>query len=540
MRFLGLNIEFARAKKEEVKETYLDQRMNAAYNNHLIHLGSVALPYDGEKSIGQMGPATSYIPNYYLLSTRSWQAYTDNPLAKTGTKKWVDWVLDTGLKLKTNPAKIVLESEGVAMDKKASERFNDIVESRWEVWSNSKFSSFTGEETFNEVSKQVYINAKIGGDCLVVLRLINGLVRVQYFDGQRICNPTNEGPILADGSIISNGVKVSATGKVLGYYLRKDNLLETEFIPAYSEATKLRTAFLVKGSQWRINYHRGMPVVATVLETLLKIDRYREASVGSAEEVAKIAFQVVHQNYSDGSSPLQETLAKAINGGNGQGDDMGTDAAGNVFADKVAVTTNKQVFNNPKGAELKPVNQSTAVSGFTEFYEPNANIIFACIGIPPNVAMSIYNDSFSASRAATKDWDHTMDIERNDFTNQYFHYVYKFWLYSEMIQNKIPAQGYLKAFFEGNIMITEAYERMRFTGPHFPHIDPVKEVKAEREKLGELGKMIPLTTVELATEALGGGDSDSNMEQFADEMQIADNLGIKPKDPVIVEPKENG
>jgi capsid protein len=133
-----------------------------------------------------------------------------------------------------------------------------------------------------------------------------------------------------------------------------------------------------------------------------------------------------------------------------------------------------------------------------------------------------------------------MDIERNDFTNQYFHYVYKFWLYSEMIQNKIPAQSSLKAFFEGNIMITEAYERMRFTGPHFPHIDPVKEVKAEREKLGELGKMIPLTTVELATEALGGGDSDSNMEQFADEMQIADNLGIKPKDPVIVEPKENG
>jgi hypothetical protein len=220
---------------------------------------------------------------------------------------------------------------------------------------------------------------------------------------------------------------------------------------------------------------------------------------------------------------------------------MGTDAAGNAFANKVAVTTNKQVFNNPKGAELKPVNQSTAVSGFTEFYEPNANIIFACIGIPPNVAMSIYNDSFSASRAATKDWDHTMDIERNDFTNQYFHYVYKFWLYSEMIQNKIPAQGYLKAFFKGNIMVTEAYERMRLTGPHFPHIDPVKEVKAEREKLGELGKMIPLTTVELATEALGGGDSDSNMEQFADELQIAKDLKLeheKPEIPVI--PNNNG
>ncbi len=80
-------------------------------------------------------------------------------------------------------------------------------------------------------------------------------------------------------------------------------------------------------------------------------------------------------------------------------------------------------------------------------------------------------------------------------------------------------------------MVTESYEKMRMTGPHFPHIDPLKEVKAEREKLGALGKNIPLTTAELATEALGGGDSDSNIEQFSDEVKTAESFGLveKPK-----------
>ena len=64
----------------------------------------------------------------------------------------------------------------------------------------------------------------------------------------------------------------------------------------------------------------------------------------------------------------------------------------------------------------------------------------------------------------------------------------------------------------------------RFTGPMFPHIDPLKEVNAERAKLGDLAKDIPLTTVEAATEALNGGDSASNLEQFIEELKSAKPL----------------
>jgi capsid protein len=233
---------------------------------------------------------------------------------------------------------------------------------------------------------------------------------------------------------------------------------------------------------------------------------------------------------------LQQNLAKAFSGGGDN--DLAEDESGNKFANNIAVTTNKTAFNNPKGAKIETINQGSNVQGFEPFYMTNANIICAAIGIPPNVAMSVYNDSFSASRAATKDWDHTMDVEREDFTNQFYKHIYKFWLYTEILKNKIQAPGYVSAIFSKNFMVTESYEKMRFTGPHFPHIDPLKEVKAEREKLGALGKNMPLTTLELATESLGGGDSDSNIEQFADELANVENRNLIERPKPIDKPTE--
>jgi capsid protein len=89
-------------------------------------------------------------------------------------------------------------------------------------------------------------------------------------------------------------------------------------------------------------------------------------------------------------------------------------------------------------------------------------------------------------------------------------------------------------------MVTESYTKARFTGPHFPHIDPVKEVNAERLKLGEKGANIPLTTVEQATENLGAGDSDSNIEQFTDEYENAKKLGLIDEPQPIVNNTNSG
>ena len=88
-----------------------------------------------------------------------------------------------------------------------------------------------------------------------------------------------------------------------------------------------------------------------------------------------------------------------------------------------------------------------------------------------------------------------------------------------------------------------AYQHARFIGANVPHIDPVKEVAAERLKLGKSGADIPLTTAEAATEALNGGDYETNVLQYAKELENTKKAGItmveKPVETTIEKlPKE--
>ena len=191
----------------------------------------------------------------------------------------------------------------------------------------------------------------------------------------------------------------------------------------------------------------------------------------------------------------------------------------------------------PIGASLKSLESKNELY-FNDFYGTNANAICSSIGIPPNVAFSIYNDSFSASRAATKDFEHTLKVGREDIGENFMRYVYDFWLYTESVMNRVFIPGYLVSFTNGDWILREALTNARFSGSMFPHIDPLKEVNAERAKLGELGKNIPLTTVEKATETLEGGDADSNIEQFAEELNFANSLGLQETPPIVQPPSE--
>jgi capsid protein len=163
----------------------------------------------------------------------------------------------------------------------------------------------------------------------------------------------------------------------------------------------------------------------------------------------------------------------------------------------------------------------------------NSDALCAAIQIPPEVAKSKYDSNFSASRAALKDWEHTLYVKRDEFSFSYYQPVYNLWLHIEIFKNKVQATGYLKAFLEKNRMVLDSIRTATWIGANVPHIDPVKEVTAERLKLGSTGDAIPLTTVEDATTALSGGDSDSNMRQYAKELEESKKLKIKVEQPPV-------
>jgi len=473
--------------------------------------------FDGEKNLGEMGQARNYLMNYPMLRVRSWQAYVESEIAQIVLNKQTTWVIGEGLKLRAEPATVVLEQEGVSGFNR--EPFNDEIEARFGLYSESKRADWNGRKNLNQLAAMAHKSAIIGGDVLVILRVVKGQVKIQLIDGQNISTPFNK---LSEN--IKDGVECDENGRVVAYHVKTGNL-DWKRITAVDKKSGMTMAYMVYGSELRIGSYRGMPLIGTVLETLKKLERYKEATVGAAEEVAKVAYQAVHTPASSGENPLQKSFAKAFSSDGSGYDDIPLTDNGKYLNDVVAATNNKSFINNPIGAEIKTLKNDNPLY-FKDFYSVNIDLVCAAIGLPPEVAMSAYNSNFSASHAARGDWSHALNVTRNDFSSQFYQPIYNLYLHLAILTNKIQAPQYLTAMAKGNYDIVESYQKARWIGVSMPHIDPFKVVKAEREKLGEKGKDIPLTTVEAATEEVGGGDSDSNLEQFSEELGTAKSLGL--------------
>jgi capsid protein len=487
--------------------------------------------FNGEKNTGELGPIKYFMLDYAALALRSWQAYIESTEAKTIIDKYCTWVIGKGLKLQAEPVQSVIGKTGIDFKK-----FSKDVESRWQVYANSMMADYSGRQTLNQLAKEAYKNAIVSGDCLVILRYEECLT-VQLVDSNHIGSPMLGSEwfpfVMKNGNRIINGVEINEKGEHIAYFVRKPftsvsplSTLAWERVPVKTDQG-LTNAFLLYGSKFRVDTHRGMALLAAVLERLKKMERYEEATLGAAEELSKIAYQIVHQMGSTGENPLAKSIARAHNVDGFV--DLPTDDAGRELANTVAASTNKTVVNNPVNAEIKPMREAKGQLYFQDFLDKNIDLVCASVEMPPNIAMSKYDSNYSAARAAIKDWEHTLGIKRIEFAVQFYQRIYNVWLEFQIRELEIQAAGYLLAVKKNRWMVLEAFRTARWIGAPVPNIDPVKEATAERLKLGITGESMPLTTHEESVEALGGGDSGHIMEQYADELEESKKLGIKPE-----------
>lgn len=483
-----------------------------------------SVSYGGEKNLGEMGPPKNYIPAYQILRTRSWQAMLESDIAQAIMKRYVTWMIGPGLKLNAEPSNDVLEAEDITVD---VHEFRRSVESYFSLYKKSERSDYTEMNHLDYLAKSAYKNSIVGGDVLVVLRYVNGNVNCQLIDGVHIQSPvygTEAFPYRCEnGNLIKNGIEESPTGKHVRYHIRTSSGTFTT-VEARGAKSGLQMAFLVYGMRHRLDNNRGMPLLSVVMETLKQMERYKSAAVSSAEERAKVPYFIKHEIGSTGENVLTERMAKAFDNDR-VSDEIPRDIQGKEMANKIAVSTNKQVFNMPIASALESLESKNDMF-FKDFFTANSGIVCATLEIPPEVAFSKYDSNFSSARAAIKDWENTLLIGREDFSDQFYRKYYNFWLEIMILENKISAPGYLQARRDGNRYILDSYRKARFTGPPVPHIDPLKEVKAVREKLGSAGQHLPLITLEEAIEELNGGEASATLNQFSKELADAEKLNI--------------
>lgn len=478
--------------------------------------------YTGEKNSGEAGPIKIYKIDHTALRWRSWQSYTESEISKIVIDRFLGWVIGRGLRLQSEPAKNVLELEGINID---TEKFSKNIEAYFNVYKSNKKADYSKMKDLSSIAKIAYKNAMIGGDVLVVQRFIDNELSIQLIDGAHICSPSGgeEEYTLGNGNVCCAGVEKDATGKHVAYHIRTADY-KMERISAEIAGTDLQCAFLITCNEYRLNSTRGMPILGVILEKLAKLDRYSDATLGSAEERAKIIMYLAHNLNAEGANPFTQIAAKSFDAG---GTKLPKTDDGKALATDIAVTTKKQVFNLSPGSDLKSVDSKNDLY-FKDFFTVNVHLVCAAIGMPYNIAMQKYDDNYSASRAAIKDWENTLLVNRDDFSKQFYKPIYEYWLMVMILKGKIKAPGFIEAIASKNEYVLGAYRTARFVGTPVPHIDPTKEVEAVRQKLGTLGAHLPLISLEEATESLGGMESYANIMQFADELKFAKDKGLEP------------
>jgi capsid protein len=471
------------------------------------------LYFDGEKTPYELGTPKDYQLDYYSLRARAWQAYLESDLIQNAIKKYCLWIVGPGLKLQAQPNEYLLSKKGIDIG-----NFIPDAENSFRLFAEMKESSYSGMDNLHGLAAEALKNALNAGDCLIVQRFNGNIATTELIDGLDV-----QTPILSEeldkiekrGHTISYGIEKDKKGTHIAFFVRKKDLTY-ERIMARSSNGRLK-AWLFYGMKHKINDDRGMSLLTAVLETAAKMDRYKDATLGSAEENAKVPYSVEHNQFSTGEDPALNQLRQSFGKGKAVAPETQSYEQCEGVASKIAVSTSKQVYNMPIGSTLKRNNFATDIN-FQSFFGINIDIVYATIEMPAEVAMEKFGGSYSSSRAALKSFEYTMTTNRKTKMKKYFYQpIYDYYLDINILQNNINAPGYLEALRQNDIMTLAAYRHSRFIGATVPHIDPVKEVMAERKKLGVSFDNIPLTTGEQATEQLNTGDFDQNIKKAENE-----------------------
>jgi capsid protein len=529
---------FNRKKVNELQSQVTDlkglvkKQIEASYTSYPYFLSPIVREsYTGEKTPGEMGAAKDYILYYDYLRVRSWQSFLESEITQAIINKYCKWVIGNGLYVQCEPEKRVLRQEGITT---LDPDFVEDVQTRFNLWVSLPESDSAGMYPVNKLSFEAYKNAIVGGDVLTINYPEKSNVTQQVIDGSHVVSPPTDHQLYKDavsrGNRIEYGVEIGVNNEHVAYFVQGvgNKFYRVERMGAKSGRLM---AYLVYGNRYRIDNVRGLPLVSAVLETLRKLDRYKEAAVGGAEERQKIAYTVEHNANSTGEDPLLAKMSQSSALGMGEAPESKSAAEYEAAATKVATMTQKSTINMPVGAALK-MHATAQESSFKDFYTTNIQFVCAAMNIPYEVALSMYNSNYSASRAAIKEWEHSMKFDRQYFSEQYYQPFYNLFLEMAIFSGKINAPGYIKAVNDKNVIAIGAYNSARWLGANVPHIDPVKEVMASRLKLGD--DTTPLSTYDQESETLGSGDFKQNIEKVKAEKDLVKqqlgDLNPQPKE----------
>lgn len=446
---------------------------------------------DGSKFPGGFGATELPMPDYWTLRARSWQLFETNHYARGLITRLVTNEINTGLHLEAMPEEKVLDfpDEGLA-------DWSEDVERRFALWAgNASICDEQERLTFGELQAVARLEALVAGDVLVVLRQDQRtkLPRVQLVAGERVQSPlaTFRPPT---GNKIRHGVELDAHGRHVAYWVRQDDGMTVKRLPAFGEKSGRRLAWLLYGTEKRHVDVRGKPLLALVLQALREIDRYKDATLRKAVANSFIAGFIKKSQDKPGTRPIAGGAVRRASV-------TSTDGAGVERRFQINEQLPGYFMEElQQGEEPVPYPTSGTDQKFGEFEAAMLGAIAWSRGVPPEILTLQFQNNYSASKAASGEFEVYLHLTRTDFGHQFCQPQYVEFLLAETLSGKIKAPGLVESFRDFTKYDTfGAWVASDWAGQIKPAIDLAK-LATGHEKLLEMG----LETRARATRELSG------------------------------------
>lgn len=429
--------------------------------------------YDGEEFWGGITGKIDEIASldYWTLRERSGSLFRTNSYAQGIVRRLVTNVIHKGIFPEFEPETSIL---GLLPDELVDWAYE--AEKQYRFYCQSPdIIDIKGYRTDGELQAQIWMEAFIDGDCLVIYRQhVTGFPQIQIVSGNRIQTP----PQMAMEGNIVDGVHLGEGDRHLGYWVYQGTEFVANdayvYIPVQGEETGRHLARLVYSPIKREDDIRGMPGLGIAIQPLNEILKYRGSAQLKAELGARLTGFIKREKDTPGRSALGKSAARR--------DTLTADPSGDApdvqvnrilpgtYLTRLAPGEEPYVYPY-SGTDVNfPAFETAIIAGLAWSFE-----------IPPECLILSYNSNFSASQAAVREYNMFLDKEQNRFGNQHCEILRKEWFISAVIADKIQAPGFLEALLDPEKFdIVKAWLGVEWIGSIKPSLKLNDEVVANQ------------------------------------------------------------
>jgi capsid protein len=322
-----------------------------------------------------------------------------------------------------------------------------------------------------------------------------------------------------NGNEIKHGVELNKKGVHTAFYVEtlENGRIKSKRIPATGEKSGRKIAWLIYGTDKKLDDVRGEPLLSLVLYMLKEINRAMDSEQRAATINAMLPLFIKKGEKVVGSNPWN-------GGASARGDVEVTDhTTSTTSARKIIGGVPGQVFDElAHGEEPVSFNTQRPSASFGKFEEIILNTVAWSQELPPEILRLMFTNSFSASRQANNEFNIYLKKEFKKFGNNFYQPIYKERLISTVLLNQIEAKGLIEAWRDPKQWrIVGAWTNAIWMGLTRPSIDIKKDIDAMAKAL-EYG----LVTGKFATNFLNGARYKDVMKQSDREKRLREKLDL--------------